>query len=65
MTNKFIFLCSLFIITQLVAQDSFIINYEEVDIKKVSQDIAKFTNKTLIIYSSKSGVSSENLPFIT
>jgi len=49
MTNKFIFLCSLFIITQLVAQDSFIINYEEVDIKKVSQDIAKFTNKTLII----------------
>lgn len=34
---------------QLVAQDSFIINYEEVDIKKVSQDIAKFTNKTLIM----------------
>ncbi|MDA0902169.1 MAG: type II secretion system protein GspD, partial [Proteobacteria bacterium] len=28
---------------------SFIINYEEVDIKKVSQDIAKFTNKTLIM----------------
>jgi len=49
MTNKFIFLCCLFIATQLVAQDSFIINYEEVDIKKVSQDIAKFTNKTLII----------------
>ena len=49
MTNKFIFLCCLFITAQLVAQDSFIINYEEVDIKKVSQDIAKFTNKTLII----------------
>lgn len=49
MTNKFILLCSLLIATQLVAQDSFIINYEEVDIKKVSQDIAKFTNKTLII----------------
>ena len=49
MTNKFTFLCCLFIATQLVAQDSFIINYEEVDIKKVSQDIAKFTNKTLII----------------
>ena len=49
MTNKFIFLFGFFIAMSIVAQDSFIINYEEVDIKKVSQDIAKFTNKTLII----------------
>ena len=31
------------------AQDSFILNYEEVDIKKVTQDIAQFSKKTIIL----------------
>lgn len=49
MTHKIIIFFWLLLVLPLIAQDSFIINYEEVDIKKVSQDIAKFTNKTLII----------------
>ena len=36
-------ICSVF------AQDSFILNYEDVDIKKVTQDIAKFSKKTIIL----------------
>jgi len=31
----------------------------------VMKELIMNINKTLIIYSSKSGVSSENLPFIT
>ena len=31
------------------AQDSFILNYEDVDIKKVTQDIAQFSKKTIIL----------------
>ena len=36
-------ICSVF------AQDSFILNYEDVDIKKVTQDIAQFSKKTIIL----------------
>ena len=32
-----------------LAQDSFILNYEDVDIKKVTQDIAQFSKKTIIL----------------
>ena len=31
----------------LLAQESFILNYEDVDIKKVTQDIAQFSKKKL------------------
>mgnify|MGYP000720773398 FL=1 len=31
------------------AQDTFILNYEDVDIKKVTQDIARFSKKTIIL----------------
>ena len=31
------------------AQESFILNYEDVDIKKVTQDIAQFSKKTIIL----------------
>ena len=31
------------------AQDTFILNYEDVDIKKVTQDIAQFSKKTIIL----------------
>ena len=32
-------------IHSLYSQDSFILNYEDVDIKKVTQDIAQFSKK--------------------
>ena len=31
------------------SQDSFVLNYEDADIKKVSQDIARFAKKTIIL----------------
>ena len=31
------------------AQETFILNYEDVDIKKVTQDIANFSKKTIIL----------------
>ena len=46
--NKFLILSLVFNINHLVA-DTFIINYEEVDIKKVTQDIAQFSKKTVIL----------------
>ena len=36
-------------IHSLYSQDSFILNYEDVDIKKVTQDIANFSKKTIIL----------------
>ena len=33
----------------LLAHESFILNYEDVDIKKVTQDIAQFSKKTIIL----------------
>jgi general secretion pathway protein D len=50
MKNKFNSLISLLIllsISNLSAQDSFILNYENVDIKKVTQDIAQFSKRQL------------------
>ena len=35
--------------TNLGAQETFILNYEDVDIKKVTQDIAQFSKKTIIL----------------
>ena len=47
--NKFLVL-SIFLITSIInAQETFILNYEEVDIKKVTQDIAQFSKKTIIL----------------
>ena len=39
-------LCAFFVVQ---AQESFILNYEDVDIKKVTQDIANFSKKTIIL----------------
>jgi len=36
-------------INSLYSQDSFILNYEDVDITKVTQDIAQFSKKTIIL----------------
>ena len=47
--NKFLIL-SIFLITSIInAQETFILNYEEVDIKNVTQDIAQFSKKTIIL----------------
>ena len=47
---KFKLICFLLISSgNINAQDSFILNYEDVDIKKVTQDIAQFSKKTIIL----------------
>ena len=47
---KFKLICVLLISFENInAQDSFILNYEDVDIKKVTQDIAQFSKKTIIL----------------
>ena len=33
----------------LLSQETFILNYEEVDIRRVTQDIANFSKKTIIL----------------
>ena len=48
--NKYkILSLALLSISSVFAQDSFILNYEDVDIKKVTQDIAQFSKKTIIL----------------
>src|SRR6056300_189597 len=49
--NKFLLAAILFFgnTTIVHSQDSFILNYEDVDIKKVTQDIAQFSKKTIIL----------------
>lgn len=52
MNNIFKFLLVLLLLLNVEAQngeDTFILNYEEVDIKKVTQDIAQFSKKTVIL----------------
>ena len=53
MKNKFVTkytLIALLLVTQnCYSQDSFILNYEDVDIRKVTQDIAQFTKRTIIL----------------
>ena len=49
MKNKFYTFFILLLVVPLSAQDSFILNYEDVDIKKVTQDIAQFSKKTIIL----------------
>jgi len=44
-----IFALAFLLIGNTYAQDSFILNYEDVDIKKVTQDIAQFSKKTIIL----------------
>ena len=34
---------------ELVAQENFLLNYQDVEIAKVTQDISKFSKKTLIL----------------
>ena len=36
-------------VNNLISEETFILNYEDVDIKKVTQDIAQFSKKTIIL----------------
>ena len=50
--NKYLitlFFGLLLVIPNIQSQESFILNYEDVDIKKVTQDIAQFAKKTIIL----------------
>ena len=47
--NSLFTLIFLFGSQHVVSEDTFILNYEEVDIKKVTQDIAQFSKKTVIL----------------
>ena len=47
--KKTLLLLIIILFNSLNAQDSIILNYEDVDIKKVTQDIAQFSKKTIIL----------------
>lgn len=47
--NKILVIVFLLSASNVSAQETFILNYEEVDIKKVTQDIAQFSKKTIIL----------------
>ncbi|MDC1525810.1 type II secretion system protein GspD, partial [Gammaproteobacteria bacterium] len=51
MTVNKLIVVSLFLIASLksMAQETFLLNYQDVDITKVTQDISKFSKKTLIL----------------
>ena len=52
MNKSFKLLFYIFLIgipSSVLSQDSFVLNYEDADIKKVSQDIARFAKKTIIL----------------
>ena len=47
---KHLIILTIFVNVQILnANDTYILNYEEVDIKKVTQDIAQFSKKTVIL----------------
>jgi general secretion pathway protein D len=50
-TKKLLLIYFLLIVSanNVFSQESFILNYEDVDIKKVTQDIAQFSKKTIIL----------------
>ena len=47
--KSIIFILFIFISIQSQAQETFLLNYQDVDIAKVTQDISKFSKKTLIL----------------
>jgi general secretion pathway protein D len=51
MTKKLLLIYFLLIgsVNNVLSQETFILNYEDVDIKKITQDIAQFSKKTIIL----------------
>lgn len=49
--NKYLIIFSIFLLlsAKAISQDSYILNYEEVDIRALSQDVSRFTGKVLIL----------------
>ena len=47
--KSIIFILFIFISIQSQAQETFLLNYQDVDMEKVTQDISKFSKKTLIL----------------
>ena len=47
--KSIIFIPFIFLSIQSHAQETFLLNYQDVDIAKVTQDISKFSKKTLIL----------------
>jgi general secretion pathway protein D len=47
--KSIIFILFIFISIQSQAQETFLLNYQDIDIAKVTQDISKFSKKTLIL----------------
>ena len=47
--KSFFYVFLLIMPSHALSQDAFVLNYEDADIKKVSQDIARFSKKTIIL----------------
>jgi len=47
--KSFFYVFLLILPSHVLSQDAFVLNYEDADIKKVSQDIARFSKKTIIL----------------
>ena len=47
--KSFLLFITLIFSFELFAQETFLLNYQDVDITKVTQDISKFSKKTLIL----------------
>ena len=47
--KSFFYVFLLIMPSHVLSQDAFVLNYEDADIKKVSQDIARFSKKTIIL----------------
>ncbi len=45
-STKFVFLIAVLLSISAIAQESYLLNYDDVDLRKITQDIAKFSKKT-------------------
>ena len=48
-STKFVFLIAVLLSISAIAQESYLLNYDDVDLRKITQDIAKFSKKTVIL----------------
>ena len=48
-STKFVFLIAVLLSISAIAQESYLLNYDDVELRKITQDIAKFSKKTVIL----------------
>ena len=48
-SKVFIFLIGVLLSISVIAQESYLLNYDDVNLRKITQDIAKFSKKTIIL----------------